>query len=158
MPDLLYSRGWMVAGAARLPSLHYLCLSVQSPLPIGSEQAGLHRLGSARAASGCQDSRHNTGIRPKRYTFECSLNSSYFAQSPENFCGSFFEFAWEFCIEKWRGFLVNFFWSPFPTKRSTKNPQKIRGNSEQNSGQNSGRKFEKFRKLSFWNFLRPGDN
>ena len=30
-------------------------------------------------------------------------------------------FTWDFCIEKWRGFLVNFFWSPFPTKRSTPN-------------------------------------
>ena len=30
------------------------------------------------------------------------------------------------------------FWSPFPTKRSTKIPQKIGENSEQNSGQNSG--------------------
>ena len=32
----------------------------------------------------------------------------------------FFVFAWEFYIEKRRGFLVNFFWSPSPTKRSTK--------------------------------------
>ena len=41
---------------------------------------------------------------------------------------SFFRvFAWEFCIEKWRGFFVNFFWSPSPTKRSTKSPRKIRG-------------------------------
>ena len=39
----------------------------------------------------------------------------------------FFVFAWEFCIDKWRGFLVNFFWSPFPTKRSTETPQKFRG-------------------------------
>ena len=37
------------------------------------------------------------------------------------------EFAWGFRIEKRRGFLVNFFWSPFPTKRSTKTPQKIFG-------------------------------
>ena len=32
------------------------------------------------------------------------------------FVDFFSEFAWEFCIEKWRGFLVNFFWSPSPTK------------------------------------------
>ena len=68
------------------------------------------------------------------------------------FVNMFFVFAWEFCIEKWRGFLVNFFWSPFPTKRSTKNPRKFGGNSEQNSGQNSGQKFEKFGELSFCNF------
>ena len=45
----------------------------------------------------------------------------------KNFVNIFFVFAWEFCIEKWRGFLVNFFWSPSPTKRSTKRPRKIRG-------------------------------
>ena len=35
------------------------------------------------------------------------------------------EFAWKYCVEKWRGFLVNFFWSPFPTKGSSKTPEKI---------------------------------
>ena len=70
----------------------------------------------------------------------------------KKFVNIFFVFAWEFRIEKWRGFLVNFFWSPSPTKRSTRSPRKIRENSEQNSGQNSGRKFEKFGKLSFCNF------
>ena len=70
----------------------------------------------------------------------------------KNFVNIFFVFAWEFCIEKRRGFLVNFFWSPFPTKRSTKSLEKFGENSEQNSGQNSGRKFEKFGKLSFCSF------
>ena len=37
-----------------------------------------------------------------------------------------------------------FVWSPFPTKRSAKTPQKFGEDSEQNSGQNRGRKFEKF--------------
>ena len=66
----------------------------------------------------------------------------------------FFVVAWEFCIEKWRGFLVNFFWSPFPTKRSTKTPQnKFGENSERNSGQTPGQKFEeKFGELSFCDF------
>ena len=72
----------------------------------------------------------------------------YFACSPEEFCEYFFAFAWEFCIERWRGFFVSFFWPPSPTKQSTKSPRKIR----RNSGQNSGRKFEKFGKLSFCNF------
>ena len=79
--------------------------------------------------------------------------TGYFACSPEEFCEYFFVFAWEFCIEKWRGFLVIFFWSPFPTKRGTKTPQKIRENSEQISGKNSGQKLEKFGELSFCNFL-----
>ena len=76
----------------------------------------------------------------------------YFVCSPEEFCEFFFVFASEFCIEKWRGFLVNFFCSPFPTKRSTKILKKFGKNSEQNSGQNSGRKFEKSGKFSFCNF------
>ena len=57
----------------------------------------------------------------------------------------FFEFAWEFYIEKWRGFLVNFFWSPFPTKRSTKTPQKIRGKSGAKFGTKFGTKIRKIR-------------
>ena len=48
-----------------------------------------------------------------------SLVLIYFTHPPENFCGFIFEFTWEFCIEELRGFLVNFFWSPFPTKRSS---------------------------------------
>ena len=72
--------------------------------------------------------------------------------SRKDFVNIFSVFAWEFCIEKWRGFLVNFFWSPFPTKRSTKTPQKFGENSETNSGQNSGQKFEKFGELSFCDF------
>ena len=67
----------------------------------------------------------------------------------KHFVDFFFKFAWEFCIEKRRGFLVNFFWSPFPTKQRTKTPEKFGENSEQNSGQNSGRKFEKFGDFSF---------
>ena len=43
---------------------------------------------------------------------------------------------------------MNFFWSPFPTKGSTKTHQ----NSAENSGQDSGRKFQKFGELSFCNF------
>ena len=60
---------------------------------------------------------------------------------PGNFalksCGNFGEF---------------FFWSPFPTKRSTTTLQKIRGKFRANSGQNSERKFEKFGELSSCNF------
>ena len=42
--------------------------------------------------------------------------------------------------------------TPSPTKRSTKNPRKIRGKFGAKFGQNSGRKVEKFGKLSFCNF------
>ena len=62
------------------------------------------------------------------------------------FVDFFLEFAWEFCIEKWRGFLVIFFWSPFPTKQSTKNSSKssgkirseIRGKIRDENSKNSG--------------------
>ena len=76
----------------------------------------------------------------------------YFEDSPENVCEYFSVFAREFCIEKWRGFLVNFLWYPFPAKRSTKTPQKFGENPERNSGQNPGQKFEKFGELSFCDF------
>ena len=70
-----------------------------------------------------------------------------------HFVNIFFVFAWEFCNEKWQGFLVNFLWSPFPTKQSTKNPRKIRGKfGSKIREHNSGRKFEKFGELSFCNF------
>ena len=70
----------------------------------------------------------------------------------KNFVNIFFVFAWEFCIEKWRGFLVNFFWSPSPTKRSTKSPRTIRGKFGAKFGAKFRTKFEKFGKLSFCNF------
>ena len=63
----------------------------------------------------------------------------------KNFVNIFFVLAWEFCIEKWRGFLVNFFWSPFPTKRSTKTPQKIRGKFGAKFGAKFGTKIRKIR-------------
>ena len=47
---------------------------------------------------------------------------------------------------------MDFFWSLFPTKRSTKNPQNIGKNSERNSGQKPGQKFEKFGELSLCDF------
>ena len=61
------------------------------------------------------------------------------------FVNNFFVFAWEFCIEKWRVFLVNFFWSPSPTKRSTKSPRKIRGKFGAKFGAKSGTKIPKIR-------------
>ena len=63
----------------------------------------------------------------------------------KNFMNIFFVFAWEFCIEKWQGFLVNFFWSPSPTKRSTKSPRKIRGKFGAKSGAKFGTKIRKIR-------------
>ena len=47
---------------------------------------------------------------------------------------------------------MNFFWSPFPGKQSAKIRGKFGENSEQNSGGNSGQKFEKFGELSFCHF------
>ena len=63
----------------------------------------------------------------------------------KNFVNIFSVFAWEFCIEKWRGFLVNFFWSLSPAKRSTKSPRKIRGKFGAKSGAKFGPKIRKIR-------------
>ena len=71
----------------------------------------------------------------------------------KNFVNIFFVFAWEFCIEKWRGFLVNFFWSPSPTKRSTKTPQKIRGKFGAKFGAKFGTKIRKIRESSGETFV-----
>ena len=57
----------------------------------------------------------------------------------------FLVFAWEFCIEKWRGFLLNCFWSPSPTKRNTKNPRKIREKFGAKFGAKFGTKIRKIR-------------
>ena len=70
----------------------------------------------------------------------------------KNFVNIFFVFAWEFCVEKWRGFLVNLSGLHIPRNEARKVLEKFGENSEQNSGQNSGRKFEKFGKLSFCDF------
>ena len=48
---------------------------------------------------------------------------------------------------KMAGIFGEFFWSPFPSKRSTTTPQKNRGKD-----QNSGQKFEKFGDFSFCDF------
>ena len=74
----------------------------------------------------------------------------------KNFVNIFFVFAWEFWIEKWWGFLVNFFWSPSPTKRSTQNPRKLR----RKFGAKFGAKIPKIRETFvlqlFWpKALRP---
>ena len=70
----------------------------------------------------------------------------------KKFVNIFCVFAWEFCIEKWRGFLVNFSGLRFPRNEARKIFEKLEENSEQNSGQNSGQNFEKFGELSFCNF------
>ena len=63
----------------------------------------------------------------------------------KTFVDFLFKFAWEFCIEKWQGFLVNFFWSPFPTKQSTKIPEKSRGKFGAKFGAKFGTKIRKIR-------------
>ena len=71
----------------------------------------------------CMGRKRKTGVQ---HNLRLMLSNHYFACSPETFCEYLFVVAWESCIEKGRGFLVNFFWSPFPGKQSTKTPQKIR--------------------------------
>ena len=67
----------------------------------------------------------------------------------KSFVNIFSVFAWEFCIEKWRGF---FGWIFSGLRLPRSEARKVLEKFGENSGQNSGRKFEKFGKLSFCNF------
>ena len=82
--------------------------------------------------------------RGKKEERKCPLFVSLPALQ-KNFVNIFFAFAWEFCIEKRWGVLVNFFWSLSPTKRSTKSPQKIRGRFGGKFGAKFGTKIRKIR-------------
>ena len=64
----------------------------------------------------------------------------------QTFVDFFFGFAWEFRIEKWRGFLVSFLWSPSPRKSSTKNKR---------ATTNVQNRFVQFFLLSFLLFYYP---
>ena len=55
----------------------------------------------------------------------CANSGGFGARRQRTFVDFFFEFAWGFGIEKWRGHLVNFLWSRFHRKQRTKNPRKI---------------------------------
>ena len=70
----------------------------------------------------------------------------------KNFVNKFFVFAWEFCIEKWRGFLVKIFLVSVSHKRSTESPRKIRGKFGAKFGAKPGKKIPKIGKLSFCYF------
>ena len=78
----------------------------------------------------------------------CTIKRSQIVTLPslqKTFVNFLFKLAWEFCIENCGGFLVNFFWSPFPTKRSTKTHQKIRGKIGAKFGAKFGTKIRKIR-------------
>ena len=59
----------------------------------------------------------------------------------KKFVSIFFVFAWEFCIEKWRGLWVHFSGLRFQRNEARKILENFGENLEQNSGQNSGQKF-----------------
>ena len=90
-----------------------------------------------------------TGTATSHYVFldseRCRKRIVTLPALQKNFVNIFFVFTWEFGIEKWRGFLVIFFWSPSPTKRSTKNPGKIRGKFGAKFGAKFGTKIRKIR-------------
>ena len=70
----------------------------------------------------------------------------------KHFVNNFFVVAWEFCIEKGRDFRWIFSGLHFLGNKARKLLEKFGENSEQNSGGNSGQKFEKFGELSFCHF------
>ena len=81
-----------------------------------------------------------------KVTFEAKISLER-CLGQKTFVDFLFEFAWEFCIENWRGFLVKFSGLCLPRKEARKLLKRFGENSEQNSGRN----FEKFGKLSFCN-------
>ena len=77
----------------------------------------------------------------------------YFACSPEEFCEYFFAcLPGNFALKNGGDFWWIFSGLRLPRNEARKILEKFGKNSEQNSGQNSGRKFEKFGKLSFCKF------
>ena len=79
--------------------------------------------------------------------------SCYFACSPEEFCEYFFRVCLGILHWEMAGISGDFFWSPSPTKRSTKSPRKIQGKFGAKFGAKFGTKIRKnFGELSFCNF------
>ena len=58
----------------------------------------------------------------------------YFVRSPENFCGFFFKFTWEFALKNGGDFWWIFSGLRFPLSKAQKLLKDFRENSEQNSG------------------------
>ena len=83
---------------------------------------------------------------PVLYWIDFSLQFFTLTAPQNNFVNTFFVFAWEFCIEKWRGFLVNFFLVSVShetkhensSKNSGKIRSKIRGKIQDENSKNSG--------------------
>ena len=82
-----------------------------------------------------------------RTPFSCSKVSLFFTLPAlqKTLVDSFFEFAWESCIGKYRRSLAKFIWSPFPTRWSTKTlansgkiRSKVRGKIREENLINSG--------------------
>ena len=87
--------------------------------------------------------------KKKRFYLPVTSNSGGFVTLPalqNNFVNIFFVFAWEFCIEQWRRFLVNFFLISVShetrhqksSKNSGKIRSKIRGKIRDENSKNSG--------------------
>ena len=79
----------------------------------------------------------------------------YFARSPKDFCGFFFEFTWNFASKNGGDFWWIFSGLRFPRNEARKLLNKNREKFWVKLGQNSGQKFEKFRELSFGNIFWP---
>ena len=154
----------------------------QSLSIVGGRRALVERPFVGRSPRKLNSNRNRCGVLPKQLQVDpepiqaCHVLSDmitkqirvrqvtifYFDRSPEKFVDFFFEFAWVFCIEKWQGFLVDFVWSPSPTKSSTQTPQKIRGKFGAKFGAKFGTKNRKIRETFvlplFWpnNFWSSG--
>ena len=86
--------------------------------------------------------------RRKLHTKPLFLQANTLPTLQKTFVDFFFVFAWEFCIEKWRGFLVNFSGLRFPRNKARKLlinfgeiRSKIRGKIRDGNSKNSGETF-----------------
>ena len=91
-------------------------------------------------------------IIPTKLITETSFPFVCFACSPEEFCEYFFRVCLGILHWKMAGIFGESFLVSVSHNEAWKILEKFGENPEQNSGQNSGRKFEKFGKLSFCDF------
>ena len=78
------------------------------------------------------------GLRPKRPFTQVSSPKVTLPAHQKTFVDDFFELSWEFCIEKWRGFLVIFSGLRLPRNEARQLLKEFGENPDQNSRQNSG--------------------
>ena len=134
-------------------SLRFRCAKFPSHWPVFPHEMKGLRKRSFRAQGKCAPFplRGNSAPGHSLKTPSALINS-YFACSPVEFCEYIFRVCLGILHWKMAGIFGESFWPPSPTKRSAKNPQKIRGKFGAKFGAKFGPKIRKIREFSFCNF------